>query len=72
MDRRGIMPTTVPFRSRALSWTTANTRSGANDWIVDWELPLILGFCVLGLLITFNLMLRFPDLGALIAQYNQI
>jgi hypothetical protein len=68
---RGIMSTTMPFRSRALSRTTAHTRSGANDWIVDWELPLVLGFCALGLLITFSLMLRFPDLGALIEQYNQ-
>jgi hypothetical protein len=28
-------------------------------------------FCTIVLLVTFNLILRFPDLGAIIAQYNQ-
>jgi hypothetical protein len=35
------------------------------------DLPTIIAFCLLGLLLTLNLMLRFPDLGALIEQYNQ-
>lgn len=68
---RDTMPTTLPLRGQAPSRTTANNRDGAKNWAVDWELPLVLSFCALGLLITFNLMLRFPDLGSLIAQYNQ-
>jgi hypothetical protein len=28
-------------------------------------------FCLIGLLTTVNLILRFPDFGAIIAQYNQ-
>jgi hypothetical protein len=39
--------------------------------VKDPSLIAIVSFCVIGLLITLNLMLRFPDLGALIAQYNQ-
>lgn len=35
------------------------------------ELPMIIAFCLLGLLLTLNLILRFPDFGAVIEQYNQ-
>jgi len=28
-------------------------------------------FCAIGLLVTLNLILRFPELGVIIAQYNQ-
>ena len=35
------------------------------------ELPMIVAFCLLGLLLTFSLILRYPDLGAVIEQYNQ-
>jgi len=35
------------------------------------DLPMILAFCLLGLLLTFSLILRFPDFGAVIEQYNQ-
>ena len=30
-----------------------------------------LAFCIIGLLLTLNFILYFPDLGAVIAQYNQ-
>jgi hypothetical protein len=39
--------------------------------VKDPSLIAIVSFCAIGLLVTLNLMLRFPDLGALIAQYNQ-
>jgi hypothetical protein len=35
------------------------------------DLPMIIAFCLLGLLLTLNLILRFPDFGAVIEQYNQ-
>ena len=35
------------------------------------DLPTIVAFCLLGLLLTLSLMLRFPDLGAVIEQYNR-
>jgi len=31
----------------------------------------VASFCAIGLLITLNLILRFPDFGAIIQQYNQ-
>ena len=35
------------------------------------ELLQIVTFCLVGLLVTFGMMIRFPDLGAIIAEYNQ-
>jgi hypothetical protein len=35
------------------------------------DLPMIVAFCLLGLLLTFGLILRYPDFGAVIEQYNQ-
>jgi hypothetical protein len=35
------------------------------------DLPMIVAFCLLGLLLMFSLMLRYPDFGAVIEQYNQ-
>ena len=35
------------------------------------DLPTIIAFCLLGLLLTFSLILRYPDFGAVIEQYNQ-
>lgn len=35
------------------------------------DLQLIVAFCLIGLLLTINVMFRFPDLGAIIAQCNQ-
>jgi hypothetical protein len=35
------------------------------------DLPMIIAFCLIGVLLTLNLILRFPDFGAVIEQYNQ-
>jgi hypothetical protein len=52
-----------------------NATDGPWHWlasaITDPDLLAILAFCLIGLLLMFNLTLLFPDLGALIAQYNQ-
>lgn len=37
----------------------------------DPDLPMIVVFCLVGLLLTFSLILRYPDFGAVIEQYNQ-
>jgi hypothetical protein len=66
---REIMPTSL--QSRALTQTDADTRSTIAHEIINWNVLLTLGFCALGLLITLNVMLRFPDLGALIERSNQ-
>jgi hypothetical protein len=39
--------------------------------VKDPSLIAIVLFCAIGLLVTLNLILRFPDLGVIIAQYNQ-
>jgi hypothetical protein len=35
------------------------------------DLPMVVAFCLLGLLLTLSFILRFPDLGAVIEQYNR-
>ena len=37
----------------------------------DPDLVAVVAFCVIGLLIVLNVILRFPDFGAVIEQYNQ-
>jgi hypothetical protein len=37
----------------------------------DPDLAVVVAFSVIGLLIALNVILRFPDLGAVIEQYNQ-
>ncbi len=39
--------------------------------IVTPELLTIVAFCLIGLLAALNIILRFPDFGAVIEQYNQ-
>jgi hypothetical protein len=41
------------------------------DTLTDPDLITVVTVWVLSLLVVFNLMLRFPDLGTLIEQYNQ-
>lgn len=35
------------------------------------DFQLVVAFSLIGLLIALNLMFRFPEYGAIIAQYNQ-
>jgi hypothetical protein len=37
----------------------------------EYEILLIVIFCLTGLVICLSLMFRFPDFGAVIAEYNQ-
>ena len=39
--------------------------------MMDPELTVIVISCTIALLITINLILRFPNFGAVIEQYNQ-
>jgi hypothetical protein len=59
------MPTELRARSAApqRSWRVAA--------FIDPDLIAIVQFCIIGLLATLVVMFCFPDLGALIAQYNQ-
>jgi hypothetical protein len=54
---------------------SASKRVGTNRRLVsaeaEYEFLKIAIFCLLGLIATLSLMTRFPELGALIASYNQ-
>jgi hypothetical protein len=39
--------------------------------ITNPDFQAVLAFCLIGFLLALNLMMRFPDLGAVIEQYNQ-
>jgi uncharacterized membrane protein YdfJ with MMPL/SSD domain len=39
--------------------------------IANPDLHAVVAFCLIGFLIALNLILRFPDFGAVIEQYNQ-
>lgn len=58
-------PQALAKRRQATAW----------DWLVERldnpDLQATAAFCLIGLLVTLNLMLFFPDLGVLVAQYNQ-
>jgi hypothetical protein len=49
-------------------------KSALSSWLStakNSDLAAVAIFCAIGLLVMFNVMLRLPDLGAIIAQYNQ-
>jgi hypothetical protein len=52
-------------------------RSANDSWqrlyaaLTDHDVQIVAAFCLIGLLLTLNLIFRFPDMGAVIAQYNQ-
>ncbi|MGA7429101.1 MAG: hypothetical protein WBQ24_18480 [Xanthobacteraceae bacterium] len=55
-----------------------NHDAGANEWgqrlyatLANPDLQIVAAFCLIGLLLTLNFIFRFPDMGAVIAQYNQ-
>jgi hypothetical protein len=39
--------------------------------ITNADLQMVVAFSLIGLLLALNFIFRFPDMGAVIAQYNQ-
>jgi hypothetical protein len=39
--------------------------------VTNPDLHAVVALCLIGLLLTLSIMFRFPELGAIIAQYNQ-
>jgi hypothetical protein len=37
----------------------------------EYEFLTVVAFCLFGLLVALNLMVCFPDLGAVVSEYNQ-
>jgi hypothetical protein len=61
-----------PAKSTARPTSIAKTAwLQAVSTILTPDLSAIVAFCLIGLLLALNLMLRFPDFGAVIEQYNQ-
>jgi hypothetical protein len=50
---------------------TAKTAWRAVAAVMTPDLCAVIAFCLIGLLLALNLILRFPDFGAVIEQYNQ-
>jgi len=69
MPMRGELPTIAarvhvppsPLKTVSSRFVTA---------ILNPELQTVVAFCILGILVTLNVALRFPDFGGLIADLN--
>ena len=61
------MPTHVSELNAQKAWSLSRFAAVINDF----DLVATGLFCVIGLMITAVVMLRFPNLGTIIAQYNQ-
>jgi hypothetical protein len=61
---RGL-PTLTQAKTTGNAWYRLLAAISKPDFIT------IVAFCTIGLLTTLNLILRFPDFGAIIEQYNQ-
>ena len=78
-----LVPVALPVLSathvlqRLIKPADRQTRRTETEWsrlvtvIANPELHAVVAFCLIGLLLTLNLILRFPDFGAIIEQYNQ-
>ena len=55
----------IGARTNTGAWSRFKELSGSGDF------ELVLAFSLIGLLIVLNLLFHFPELGAVIAQYNQ-
>jgi hypothetical protein len=66
------MPTTLSSSYRASTEVKVDSRDYRSDRIINnYNLNTVLCVYAIVLLFTMNVILRFPDLGALIEQYNQ-
>ena len=66
------MPTTLSSRHRASTEVKVDGHDDSSDRVINnRELSTVLRVYAIVLLITINVVLRFPDLGALIEQYNR-
>jgi hypothetical protein len=51
--------------------TTTSSWFRFKELATQSDFQLVLAFSLIGLLVALNLMFRFPEYGAIIAQYNQ-
>ena len=60
-----INPTNRQAEKTGTEWSRLVTA------IANPDLHAVVAFCLIGFLLALNLILRFPDFGAVIEQYNQ-
>ncbi|MGB6447112.1 MAG: hypothetical protein WBF47_18400 [Xanthobacteraceae bacterium] len=58
-------PTNRRTQETQIAWSRFTTA------ITNLDLQAVVAFCLIGFLLTLNLILRFPDIGAIAAQYSQ-
>jgi hypothetical protein len=63
--------TDSPFQPRLAPRSRSDLRQRIASVAMRDDVVGVVCFCLIGLLLTLNFILRFPELGALIAQYNQ-
>lgn len=66
---RALQSPTKPTRRRTQRAETL--QSQLITAITDLNLQAVVAFCLIGFLLNLYFILRFPDLGALIEQYNK-
>ena len=59
----------VPLITRAVQPPVQSSSRDADT--TGPNLHVVVAFCVIGILLTLYCLLRFPEFGALISQYNQ-
>jgi hypothetical protein len=60
-----------PTKSTERPASIAKTAWRAVAAIITPDLLTVVAFCLIGFLLAFYLIIRFPDFGAVIEQYNQ-
>jgi hypothetical protein len=68
MPMRGELPTRA--RTTAAPSPLRAACSGFVTAVLDPELQTIIAFCIIGILATLDVALRFPDYGGLISDLN--
>jgi hypothetical protein len=69
--RRSPPPPKSTGRPTGMATTWRTTWRQAAAAIMTSDLIALVAFCLIGLLLALNLILRFPEFGAVIEQYNQ-
>jgi hypothetical protein len=64
-ERPRVQHQVIAARPTSGAWSRFKELAARGDF------QLVLAFSLIGLLITLNLIFRFPEFGAVIAQYNQ-
>jgi hypothetical protein len=61
----------LPIRRRHAHTNIVSKGAEGAAHRANTDLPTEIAFSLIGLLLALNVMLRFPEIGALVAQYNQ-